>query len=555
MEDTNTVEYFLRSARRFPDRPALWVDGRTYSYRALESHARRLADRLAAVDGAVCATLGERSLTAYCAPLACMLAGKIHVPLGTSFPEARMAGILERTRPSVLICDENGLALLPGLIAGLGFPMVMLTSGASAGEADAIGAASSPKTDAAEARRTKTASDAAAAGSGLAVDDARIAYLLFTSGSTGAPKGVAVGHAALCAYVDAVVARYPELDEHQRCSQFFEPTFDLSMHDMFVTWAVGACLYSVPRSALLLPTDFVNEHRLTVWFSVPSMAATLQRYRLLNPGALPAVKLALFCGEALPGPLAAAWMAAAPNARSENLYGPTEATIACTAYRIREEDRERAVIPIGEAFPAMDIAVVREDGTRCDIDEVGELWLGGAQLAFGYWRDPAQTAARFVDVRFDDLASPRWYRTGDLAAIDPAGVAHFRGRADRQVKLRGYRIELQEVEAHLREICSAPDRPVDVAVVAISARSGEAAHGIAAFVASADFDARAALAAMKLRLPAYMVPSEIHRLDALPLNNNGKIDYPALADRVRPPERIPRARRSATIENGMEYAK
>ena len=114
---------------------------------------------------------------------------------------------------------------------------------------------------------------------------------------------------------------------------------------------------------------------------------------------------------------------------------------------------------------------------------------------------------------------------------------------------------MQEVEAHLREICSSSDRPVDVAVVAISARSGEAANGIAAFVASADFDTRAALAAMKLRLPAYMVPSEIHRLDALPLNNNGKIDYPTLADRVRPPERAPRTRRIAAVEDGMEYAK
>lgn len=554
MEPTNAVEYFLASAQRFPDRPALWVDGRTYSYRALESHARQLADRLTAIDGAVCATLGERSLTAYCAPLACMLAGKIHVPLGTSFPEARMAGILERTRPAVLICDESGLSLLPGLIAGLGFPIAVLTSGASATGIETIDAASPQKSGAAK-QRPATTDDVPDADSGLAVDDARIAYLLFTSGSTGAPKGVAVGHAALCAYVDAVLARYPELDEHQRCSQFFEPTFDLSMHDMFVTWAAGACLYSVPRSSLLLPTDFVNEHRLTIWFSVPSMAATLQRYRLLNAGALPALKLALFCGEALPGPLAAAWMAAAPNARSENLYGPTEATIACTAYRIREEDRERAVIPIGTAFPAMDIAVVREDGTRCGADEVGELWLGGAQLAFGYWRDPAQTAARFVDARFDDLGASRWYRTGDLAAIDSAGVAHFRGRADRQVKLRGYRIELQEVEAHLREICSSEDRPVEVAVVAISARKGEAASGIAAFVVDPDLDTRTALAAMKLRLPVYMVPSEIHRLDALPLNNNGKIDYPALADRVRPPERVPRAKRNATIEDGMEYAR
>ena len=561
--ERNAVEYVLDSARRFPDRPALWIDGRTYSYAALTAHAQRLADRLTAIDGAVCATLGERSLIAYCAPLACMLAGKIHVPLGTSFPAARMANILDRTRPSILICDENGAGPLPDLLAAIDFAVDVLTPDALDADPDADlygdpGANAdagdpSPRDDATDAR--SRAATACAIGddtlSGLIEDDGPIAYLLFTSGSTGVPKGVAVGHPALCAYVEAVRARYPELDEHQRCTQFFEPTFDLSMHDMFATWAVGACLYCVPRSALLLPTDFVNAHRLTVWFSVPSMAATLQRYRLLNAGALPSLKLALFCGEALPGPLAAAWMAAAPDARCENLYGPTEATIACTAHRVEDADGAMAVVPIGEAFPAMEIAVVREDGTRCDIDEIGELWLGGAQLALGYWRDPAQTAARFVSARFDGLDASRWYRTGDLATIAPDGVAHFRGRADRQVKLRGYRIELQEVEAHLRAICSQPERPVEVAVVPISTHAGEPASGIAAFVAAAaDFDPRAALAAMKLRLPAYMVPSRIHVLDALPLNSNGKIDHPALIERLRADERVPRIGRKAHAENG-----
>jgi D-alanine--poly(phosphoribitol) ligase subunit 1 len=562
---TNAVEYVLDSARRFPDRPALWIDGRTYSYAELTAHAQRLADRLTAIDGAVCATLGERSLIAYCAPLACMLAGKIHVPLGTSFPAARMANILDRTRPSILICDENGASQLQDLLTAVDFAIAVLTHEALDADQDAgldtnrhadldagDGRSSSQENVAEDGLPAANACAAADPRSGLVEDDGPIAYLLFTSGSTGVPKGVAVGHPALCAYVEAVRARYPELDEHQRCTQFFEPTFDLSMHDLFVTWAVGACLYCVPRSALLLPTDFVNAHRLTVWFSVPSMAATLQRYRLLNADALPSLTLALFCGEALPRPLAGAWMAAAPNARCENLYGPTEATIACMAHRVREADGATAVVPIGEAFPAMEIAIVREDGTHCDIDEIGELWLGGAQLALGYWRDPAQTTARFVSARFAGLDASRWYRTGDLATIDSGGVAHFRGRADRQVKLRGYRIELQEVEAHLRAICSRPERPVEVAVVPISAHAGEPPSGIAAFVAGADFDTRAALAAMKLRLPAYMVPSEIRVLDALPLNSNGKIDHPALAERLRASERVPRTRRNANEDATKE---
>ncbi|WP_434030547.1 amino acid adenylation domain-containing protein [[Pseudomonas] boreopolis] len=537
MHTLHAADYFLRSAARHPDRPALWVDGTTHTYRALQAHAQKLAARLRAIEGPVCATLGERSLTAYCAPLACMLAGKIHVPLGASFPEARMANILERTRPAVLVCDEPGRKHLPGLLARLAFPVVVM----------------SPESDLDEVSPPPPLPFAASApaASELPVADADIAYVLFTSGSTGQPKGVAVGHAALCAYVEAVLARYPQLDERQRCTQFFEPTFDLSLHDMFVTWATGACLYSIPRSVLMMPTGFVNEHRLTVWFSVPSLAATLQRYRLLDAGALPTLKLALFCGEALPGPLARTWLAAAPHARCENLYGPTEATIACTAHRVGVQDGERTVVPIGTPLAGMEIVTTRGDGSRCEPGETGELWLGGAQLARGYWGDPEQTAARFVEARFAGLQATRWYRTGDLARIEADGTALFCGRADRQIKLRGYRIELQEVEAHLREACSTPEHPAQVAVVPVFAHPGEAASGIAAFVVRAQLDVREAFSAMKLRLPAYMVPSEIHALDALPLNSNGKTDYAALAARLQakpPAARTHRSTDKARVE-------
>lgn len=545
MDAPNAVQLFLDSVERFPNRPALWVDGRTWSYAELHAEVLRLADRLRAYDGPVCATLGDRSLIAYCAPLACMLAGRIHVPLGISFPEERMAGILRRTRPSVLICDPGGSAMLPGLLAKLDVvPKVVSLD---------------PEIEALAPHASETANDVLASpASGLEVEDRDIAYVLFTSGSTGVPKGVAVGHRALCAYVDAVRALYPELDEHQRCSQFFEPTFDLSMHDMFVTWAVGACLYSVPRSALMMPTDFVNEHRLTVWFSVPSLAAALNRFRQLRPDAFPSLRLALFCGEALPGPLAGAWLAAAPNARCDNIYGPTEATIACTAHRVSSADTARTVVPIGVAFPAMEIAVVDAEGRRCDPGEAGELWLGGAQLAFGYWQDREQTAARFVERILPGLESTRWYRTGDLAAIEPNGTALFLGRADRQIKLRGYRIELQDVEAHMREVCAAPESAAEVAVVPIVPPGADAPTGLAAFVVCAQYDARQAMAAMKARLPQYMLPSEVHVLAALPLNSNGKVDYPALAaslrDRAaaaaRPSRKIEPQDRPSPRENG-----
>ncbi|NOT88972.1 MAG: amino acid adenylation domain-containing protein [Lysobacter sp.] len=524
----NAASGFMRSVQRFPERPALWLDGRTYRYRELGEHVARLADALRGMEGALCATLGERSLTAYCAPLACMLAGKIHVPLGASFPTARMANILSRTMPSVLICDRGSEERLQALLAATAHPMCVLFP-----ESTSLDAYPAPPPQhryaiVAPDTNLRCAADASAFDS-RAHEARPVAYLLFTSGSTGQPKGVAVGHAALCAYIDATLARYPEMDEHQRCSQFFEPTFDLAMHDLFVTWAAGACLYCIPKKELLLPVEFVNRHRLTVWFSVPSMLATLQRYRLLKPDCLPTLGLALFCGEALPGALARQWLLAAPHARSENLYGPTEATIACTAHRIETAGAHDAVVPIGTPFPNMDIAILDSDGALCADGQTGELHLGGDQLAFGYWQDDAQTQQRFVERGLAGKRCTRWYRTGDLAMLDAAGVAHFRGRADRQIKLRGYRIELQEVESLLREACGTSE----VAALAVSSGEGQPLAGIAAFVVAAEASKGALVAAMKSSLPAYMVPSDIHCVGELPLNANGKTDYGQLAERLR----------------------
>lgn len=530
----NAADGFMRAVQRFPERPALWLDGRTYRYRELGEYVARLAGALRGMEGALCATLGERSLTAYCAPLACMLAGKIHVPLGASFPTARMANILSRTASSVLLCDESSQERLPALLAATAHPMCVLFP-----EATLLDACPVPPPQHRYAVITPETSHrrqgCAASASELYTTQSHtqqpqpVAYLLFTSGSTGQPKGVAVGHAALCAYIDATLARYPEMDEHQRCSQFFEPTFDLAMHDLFVTWSAGACLYCIPKKELLLPVEFVNRHRLTVWFSVPSMLATLQRYRLLGPDCMPTLELALFCGEALPSALARQWLLSAPHARSENLYGPTEATIACTAHRIEAQDTDGAIVAIGAPFPNMEIAVLDSDGALCAQEQIGELYLGGDQLAFGYWQDNAQTEQRFVERRLPGKRSTRWYRTGDLAMLDAAGVAHFRGRVDRQIKLRGYRIELQEVESLLREACGTSE----VAALAVSAGEGQPLSGIAAFVVAAEASKGVLVAAMKSSLPAYMVPSDIHCVSELPLNANGKTDYGQLSEHLR----------------------
>lgn len=537
VECDNAGVDFLSAAARFPTRPALWVDGKLYDYLEIATCVSRLARALHRLDGNVCAILGERSLTAYCAPLACLLAGKTFVPLGIHYPVARMAAMLSRSGASLLIADAGADERLAELLSGADNPLLVLRPEHREDAGDPL---PTPHRAIAEGQVDRGTDHLLVA----PMATVEPAYLLFTSGSTGQPKGVAVGHQALRSYLAAIRTRFPELDEHQRCSQFFEPTFDLALHDLFVSWSVGACLYSVPANELMLPLDFTNRHRLSVWFSVPSMAATLQRYRLLRPDALPGLTLALFCGEALPAPLASAWCDAAPNALTENLYGPTEATIACTVHEVRRDGGGIDIVPIGRPLPGMEVAVLDEHDAPVEAGVVGELHLGGVQLAAGYWQDSALTDARFPTLTVPGCTATRWYRSGDLAMIDANGVLHYRGRVDRQVKLRGYRVELQEIEAQLRTISGTNE----VAVVPLPVASGAPLHGVAAFVVGSTLDAGTIIGACRVRLPAYMVPTRVHQLDSMPLNANGKVDHQRLAALLI--ESAPRAshRRTSTVD-------
>jgi amino acid adenylation domain-containing protein len=511
---------FLRSADRWPERPALVVSGRSVTYGALRRHAQALAATIQRHMGfhepMTAAVLADRSLTAFAGILGCLLSGRAYVPLNPNFPVARTRQMLRRAACRLLIVDDAGEAQLPELLDHVDPVLVILPARvdvqalvASWPEHTFLGA-SQIESDAAW-RHTPQSAD-------------NLAYLLFTSGSTGIPKGVMVTHDNVTHFVQAAVKRYG-ITAEDRLSQMFDTTFDLSVFDMFVAWHQGACVCCPSRTTLWNPGAFIQEQRLTVWFSVPSAALLMNRLGALKPGRYPLLRWSLFCGERLTADIAMAWVAAAPGSTVENLYGPTELTIACTAYRWdpcrSPAECEGGVVPIGYPLPGMYAVVVDEHGIEVPPGDAGELLMVGPQRSPGYWRDEASTAKAFAQVV--GWAEP-FYRTGDrVSRSADGGPLRFLGRLDHQVKIRGHRVELGEVESVLLEVPG-----VESAAALGWPTTSAGAQGIAAFVTGHGVEPTDLRKALRLKLQEYAVPHTIHVLPTLPLSANGKVDRIAL---------------------------
>ena len=511
---------FLKSCEKFGGRHSISVSGQEISYEELALRAMSLSATIQmaspSTEVPLTAVLAYRSETAYAAILGALLAGHGYVPLNPTFPIDRTRLMLERSKCRSLIVDARSEPQLEKLLAGVSLPLTIICPDQSAvaelaeklPKHQVVGAA-----ELADPQQWRLPN----------IDVNSIAYLLFTSGSTGQPKGVVVSHANVLHYVNYVTKRYG-IDNRDRSSQTFDLTFDLSAHDLFVTWGNGACLCCPTQKQMIKPGAFINEARLTAWFSVPSTAVFMRRLGELRPGLYPDLRLSLFCGEALPVEVVRDWSAAAPNSIVENIYGPTELTIGCTAYRwdsrTSPDECEQGIVPIGEPFEGMEAVIVDEDLREVAAGCEGELLMSGPQLSKGYWCDEEKTKRAFVSVTG---RKGIYYRTGDrVRRSAPDKPLTYLGRLDNQVKVLGHRVELGEVEAVVRSLSG-----VD-AVVALAWPNSSKADGIELFLEAEEFDTESLMKQLKTKLPYYMVPRRIRTLPRLPLNPNGKYDRRAL---------------------------
>lgn len=514
-------------AERTPEAPAVVGSGGALSYSALALEAGRVArvlQDLGFSHGARAALLMDGSVECCVGMLACLRAGGCYLPLGVGNPPARLAVVLRDAEPEVVMTVSAMAPLLAQALelSGVRPRAVLVLDGPPAPDESGAPALACPVLVPADFAHAPAPRPCPSISSDLA-------YILYTSGSTGEPKGVMVRHANVRAYL-GWMARHFAITAADRLSGHASPTFDISVHDIFGAFFNGASVHPLETPAQkAFPGPFISARGITCWNSVPSVIAMMVRSRQLTPGAFPSLRLAVFAGEPLAPGLAQAWLEALPHCELYNNYGPTEATIVVTAHKVDHVDPGRP-IPIGRPTSPTECLIL-SPGSMLPAGPglPGRLFVRGAQVSAGYWRRPELTRKAFVPNPLQPDINDILYDTGDLAYHDDSGVIHYVGRADNQVKIRGHRIELGDVEAALASLPGV----VEAAVLAVAGRDeAELAACVSGPAAAAPDAEDALLRALAEALPAYMLPHQVHFFDELPRNGNGKTDRKALMGQV-----------------------
>ncbi len=499
----HVLDYLENTARRCPDKIAFAGEGEALSFARLREMTRSVGSFLHSQG--VCrrpvAVFMEKSPREVAAFFGVIAGGDFYVPLDREMPAHRVRLILENVRPEILLCDR---ASEDAARAVAGDSRVALF--------DEI--CDTPVDEAALKEIYEHT-----------IDTDPI-YIVFTSGSTGVPKGVAACHRSVLDYIEQL-SQVLELDENTVFGSQTPLYFDACLKELYPTLKFGATTWLIPRELFSFPVrlvEYLNEHKINTvcWVvSALTMISAFGTFRTVKPGTLRTVA---FGSEVFPIKQFNRWREALPEARFINLYGPTEGTGMCCYYVVDRDFGPEEAIPIGRPFKNTDILLLTEDNRRAAPGETGEICIRGTSLTLGYYNDFERTSQVFVQNPLNTAYPELIYRTGDLGRLNERGELVFVSRRDYQIKHMGHRIELGEIEANVNELTG----------VGLSGCVYDREKSRITLFYTGELAEGELVEAMKDRLPRYMLPNRVLRLDEMPFTPNGKLDRKALLALCRP---------------------
>jgi len=491
-----------------PDRVAISSNGNELTYRELETYSNALAaficGKMNGNDAPIIVYGHMEPLMLVCF-LAAVKSGRAYIPVDTSIPEERVKKIM----------DDSGAALFltPGSVPETlkNYRHCLMLEDKEIKEAIALYDGQQPPTD-------------------QFVSGEQNFYIIYTSGSTGNPKGVQISYNNLASFIEWMVSDFG-LKEQQRFLNQAPFSFDLSVMDVYPCLYLGGTLWTISKELIANPKwlfESLQASHIHVWTSTPSFAEMCLMDERFSAEMLPFLETFLFCGEMLPNETARKLKQRFPNAVVYNTYGPTEATVAVTSVEITEEIlSEYPSLPVGEAKQDVEIFIVDENGNEVEDGEKGEIIITGKSVSKGYWRNEELTKKSFF--RYNNQPA---YKTGDVG-YKKNGWLFCAGRLDFQIKLNGYRMEIEEIEAQLRKLSL-----VESAVVVPVYKDNKCQYLTAVLVPKKHtFEKEYQLTAhlkkeLQQLLPAYMIPKKFVYVSSLPMTNNGKADRKKIANEV-----------------------
>ena len=495
---TNVLEYLEATAARLPDAVAFSDEKNTVTFGSFLSRARDLGSRVTDATGGgsrPVAVLVGRNADSLVGMFAALYAGGFYAPVDAATPAARLTAIFEKLRPAAVLYSGRDEAAAEA--AAPGVPRFRIDAEYPPCNGEKLAAIRA------------------------AHRDTLPAYVIFTSGSTGVPKGIAVSHRSVIDFTEwyADTTGVTEDDRIGNQAPFF---FDLSVKDIYLTLKTGAPTFIIPKKCFSFPVLLVralNDNRITTlsWstaaFNMAGNSGVFEKYRAEY------LKRVLLGGETLHSKQLNIWRRAMPDVGYFNIYGPTETTVDCTYFPIKDEYEDGDPIPIGRACENMTVFLLNEKDELCAAGEPGEICAGGTGVAIGYYNDPEKTASSFVQNPLIKEYPDRIFRTGDIGVVKDDGLIYYLGRRDSQIKRSGYRIELGEIESAIAAATGVDD--------AACVYDAECELLTAFFTGPADEDG--VRAAVRDRLPKYMIPDRLVKKDRMPRLPNGKTDRKALA--------------------------